>query len=273
MNNKLDRDWNNAFENSAYIRESKSLPDQWTRAAAQYRKKTKIDIDISYGNQDREVMDIVWPDGKVKGLAVFVHGGYWMQTDKSYWTDLAEGARAQGWAVCLPSYTLAPNAPIKMITLQIGAAISKAAKIIEGPIRLAGHSAGGHLVSRMICDDSPLKDTVLKRIQHTLSISGIHDLRPLLHTKMNNILRLGALDAKSESAVLHMPKKNACVTCWVGGGERPEFIRQAQLLTQMWDGLGADISYIQDKNHDHFSVIQGLKDKDSPITTAFINSI
>lgn len=82
---------------------------------------------------------------------MFVHGGFWMRLDKSYWTDLAEGARDLGWAVCIPSYTLAPVARISEITKQIAAAIEKAGNLVGGPIRLVGHSAGGHLVTRMIC--------------------------------------------------------------------------------------------------------------------------
>src|SRR3546814_5563195 len=46
------------------------------------------------------------------GLAVFVHGGYWMAFDKSSWSHLAAGAVARGWAVALPSYTLCPEARI-----------------------------------------------------------------------------------------------------------------------------------------------------------------
>ena len=33
-----------------------------------------------------------------------------MRLEKDHWTDFAEGARARGWAVCLPSYVLAPEA-------------------------------------------------------------------------------------------------------------------------------------------------------------------
>ncbi len=268
-------DWDDAFANMAHVENSHLLPDFWAKRAAVYRAALsgeRLDEDIAYGDGPRQKLDIVWPDGAVQGLAVFVHGGYWMRLDKSYWTDLAEGARLRGWAVCIPSYTLTPQARIQAITAEIGSAIAVAARRVEGPICLSGHSAGGHLVSRMLCDDSPLPSDVLARIQHTLSISGLHDLRPLMHTQMNETLNLDAAEASHESAVLHTPAGVSPLTCWVGGGERPEFIRQSRLMTLMWQGLDVPTRCHIDDGHNHFTILEGLKQADAPITDAFLGA-
>ncbi|MEO9864387.1 MAG: alpha/beta hydrolase [Yoonia sp.] len=262
-----DFDWDDAFANSAYIPGSETFPDRWASEAAAYRKSgIQIEQDIAYGAALREVFDLILPDGAPQGLAVFVHGGYWMQTDKSMWTACAEGALARGWAVCLPSYTLAPEARITDITKQITAAITHAATLVSGPIRIAGHSAGGHLVARMVCADSPIAD----RIDHALSISGVHDLRPLMQTKMNATLRLDEAEADRESPALLTPHPAARITAWVGGNERPEFIRQAQLFGRAWSAQGAQITCQINEGRDHFSVIEGLKDPNSRITHAFV---
>ena len=268
--------WDVAFDNMGHIENSTDLPAFWANRAEQYRKELRdaerrIDTDIAYGDRAREVFDLVWPDTPPKGLVVFVHGGYWIKLDKSYWTDLAEGARATGWVVCLPSYTLAPEARIGDITRQISRAICKAAELVEGPIRLSGHSAGGHLVSRMLCDDELLPEEVHERVAHTVSISGLHDLRPLLHTAMNVSLNLDDTEAAAESAVLHKPNGTPSITAWVGGAERPEFIRQAKLLAMIWEGLDAKIKCTIDADHNHFTVIEGLKNPDSAITMELLN--
>jgi arylformamidase len=269
-------DWDDAFANMAYVENSHELPAFWAKRAAAYRAALApalLEQDIAYGNAERQKLDIIWPDGPVQGLAVFVHGGYWMRLDKSNWSDLAEGARARGWAVCIPSYTLTPDARIHQITAEIGAAITTAAAKVDGPVCLAGHSAGGHLVARMLCDDSPLPDAVRARIVHTLSISGLHDLRPLMHTKMNDTLHLDPPEAALESAVLHRPFGSSPLTCWVGGGERPEFIRQSQLMSMMWAGLDVPTHCRTDGMHNHFTVLGGLKDADAAITAAFLGNL
>lgn len=277
MSRKHLQDWDDAFANMAYVDNSAQLPEFWEKRAADYRKTAheagrRIDLDVAYGARIRERFDLVWPDNKPKGLAFFVHGGYWMRLNKSHWTDLAEGARTLGWAVCFPSYTLAPEMRISQITQQVSAAINTAAKLVSGPVRLAGHSAGGHLVTRMICEDSVLDNDVASRIEHTLSISGLHDLRPLLNTVMNNTLQLDLAESTSESAALRLPKDNPSLTCWVGGGERPEFIRQSRLMAQMWEGLDAHTDCTVEGDHNHFTVIDGLKSAESPITKVFVGA-
>jgi hypothetical protein len=265
----MTTDWDDAFANMAYIPGSESLVDDWARDAAAFRAETNVQ-EVSYGPHPRARYDLFLPEETPKGLAVFVHGGFWMMLDKSSWSHYAAGALGQGWAVAMPSYTLTPEAKISEITTQIGAAISHAAMQVAGPIRLAGHSAGGHLVSRMMCADTPLVTDVFTRIAHTLSISGLHDLRPLLHTKMNATFGLTPKEAALESAALLHPKGTPHITAWVGGDERPEFIRQSQLLALIWAGLDARITCHIDGTHNHFSVLDGLQSPTSPITTAFV---
>lgn len=264
------RDWDDAFNNMGHVEGSAALPGFWAKRAEDYRAQTRIDADIPYGPAKRETLDLVWPDGAPKGLVVFVHGGFWMRLDKSYWTDLAEGARARGWAVAIPSYTLTPKARISEITTQVGAAIEEAARRVGGPIHLAGHSAGGHLVTRMICDNSPLSAQTIARAEQVLSISGLHDLRPLRQTAMNDTLRLTAEEATKESPALLTPVPGARVSIWVGGGERPEFIRQARLLDLIWQGLDATTELIIDGDHNHFTILEGLKSPDSRICAGLL---
>ncbi|MGY8662188.1 alpha/beta hydrolase [Bradyrhizobium sp. UFLA05-109] len=265
------RDWDDAYANSAHVPGSDRLPELWAERAAAYRARLRaFRPDVAYGEGERKRFDLILPDGDSKGLVVFVHGGYWMRFDKSSWTDLAEGARHHGWAVALPSYTLTPAARISDITAEIAAAVAAAAALVSGPIRLAGHSAGGHLVTRMLCDDSWLESAVYNRIAATLSISGLHDLRPLLKTKMNATLGMSLEEATLESSALHLPRGHAPVTTWVGGAERPEFIRQAELMANVWTGFDVPTRLVIEPGFNHFSVVDGLKDPSSKITASLV---
>jgi acetyl esterase/lipase len=260
-------DWDDAFDNMGHIDGSEKLPQLWSEGAAAYRASgIRVEEDIPYGDHPREKFDLIWPDDAPKGLVFFIHGGFWMRLDKSYWTDFAEGARANGWAVCMPSYTLAPDARISQMTQQMTRAITLAAGRVAGPIRLSGHSAGGHLASRMICDDTSLNNPVLDRVAKVMSISGLHDLRPLMQTAMNDTLHLDEAEAVQESAALHRPVRALDYCAWVGGGERPEFIRQSELIAQIWAGLDMPTRCVVEGQHNHFTVLEGLRMKDSAIT-------
>ena len=262
-------DWEDAFGNAAYIPDGASFAERWAARAAAFRDNAQGELDIAYGGHPRERFDLFLPADRPRGLAMIIHGGYWLNFDKSSWSDLAAGAMAHGWAVALPSYTLAPDIGVSGITRQIGRAISAAAARISGPIRLTGHSAGGHLVTRMICDDTPLAPQISARIERVVSISGLHDLRPLQLHSVNKKLQLDAKEAAAESAILHAPLRGVDLTAWVGACERPEFLRQSALLVEAWGRQGLRARLVADPGRHHFNVIDGLKAADHPLAQAF----
>lgn len=262
-------DFDDAYSNSAYIDGADEYPDLWDDAAHDFRSLEnafgRARLNLRYGEGEREIFDLFYPEsGKPEGLAIFVHGGYWMDFDNKSWSHLAAGSAALGWAVAMPSYSLAPGARISGITRQIARAIEAAAKCIRGPIVLAGHSAGGHLVARMRCADVELD--VADRVQRIMPISPLSDLRPLLQTKMNETLGMDMAEACAESPLLCKNLRNIPVRIWVGADERPAFLDQARLLADSWP----DTRLSTAPHRHHFDVIDDLAKSDSDMVKALL---
>lgn len=268
-------DWDNAYANGINIPQGDRWPAAWVEPARLYRETLSAEgrarLDLAYGEKTRNRFDLFLPESRPGGLVVFVHGGFWIGLDNSYWSHFAKGAMGRGYAVAMPMYTLAPENRIGEITTEIGRAIEAAAKEIDGPIRLIGHSAGGHLVTRMISVTSPLPETIRSRIANVVSLSGVHDLRPLLTTKMNEKQRIDRDEAYRESPALLEPIPNARVTCWVGAAERSEFIRQNALLASIWKGLGAETEAVEEPDKHHFNVLDGMEDPAHPMMEALFS--
>ena len=252
-----------AYANAAHIPGSADYPPRWGRAAEALREglieQGLADLDLAYGDSPRQRFDLFHPGAAAKGLLVFVHGGYWLRFDKSVWSHLAAGALSHGWAVAMPSYDLCPQVGIADITQQIAKAVTAAAIMVTGPIVLAGHSAGGHLVTRML-QPGLLPDTVATRLRHVLSISPVSDLRPLMRTSMNADFKLDDASARAESPALMVERLPVPVTVWVGADERPVFLDQARWLAEAW-GCG----HVVDEGKHHFDVIDALAEADSPM--------
>lgn len=263
-------DWDDAYANGTHIPGGSEYPGMWTLKARAFRDEMvrdgRAETSLSYGPAERNRLDIFHPKEKSRGLVVFIHGGFWRAFDNSSWSHLARGAVEQGYSVALPSYTLCPDIRIGGITAEIGKAISLAASRVDGPIRLTGHSAGGHLASRMVCKNTPLEGGVVSRVERVVSISGVHDLRPLMRTAMNETLRIDRMEALTESPALLEPLDGTQIVCWVGGGERQEFLRQNALLANIWNGLGAATASVEEPDRHHFNVIDGLQDPAHPLT-------
>ena len=260
--------YDDAYANAAYIPNAEGFVETWAQEAEAFRARAlaqgRAEIDIPYGSSARQKFDLFAPKQGSQGVLIFVHGGYWLKFDKSSWSHLAKGAVERGWHVALPSYDLCPEVGIHDISRQIARAVQGIADRCAGAIVLAGHSAGGHLVSRMGVGDL-LPDALHARIAHVMAISPVSDLRPLLKTAMNRSFKMDMAAAEAESPAL-MPKPSCKVTVWVGADERPVFLEQARWLSQAWDApLGVDA----DKHH--FDVIEGLSDAQSQMTSCLLD--
>ena len=263
-------DLDDAYENRKYIPKADIHMQQWEQQSAALRASAPhAELDQPYGTGVRQRYDLFWPaggQGSEQGLLVIVHGGYWLAFSKDNFSHLASGALAAGWAVAMLSYTLAPAARISEITAEITTAVNHLSGHGNGPMRLAGHSAGGHLVIRMMCDDTDLADAAAARIDRVISISGLHDLRPLLQLQKNSEFRLDSAEAIAESAICHTPRRGIDLVCVAGADERPEFIRQNGILPLVWQGLGANCHSQLLAGEEHFSVIGQMTRPDSQLS-------
>lgn len=259
-------DLDDAYANGAHIPGAEAYPPRWAKAAESFRAAlgARAQTRVPYGEGSREWFDLFLPEGDELGVLIFVHGGYWRAFEASSWSHLAEGAIRRGWAVAMPNYTLCPEARISQITQQIACATEAIAEHVPGSIAMTGHSAGGHLVARMLAPGM-VSDTTLARVSHVVPISPLADLRPLRGTVMNNDFKMSEAEAIAESPVLQ-PRPETPVTVWVGAEERPAFLDQARWLATAWDAS----CVIVPQRH-HFDVIDSLSDSESSIIETLLS--
>lgn len=105
---------------------------------------------LRYGPEPEQVADLRFARSPAAGrpVLVLVHGGFWRPAyDRAHLGPMAEALAAAGWTTVTPEYRRVPGQP----DLAVGD-VSAAARAVTGeprlagPVLLAGHSAGGHLV-------------------------------------------------------------------------------------------------------------------------------
>lgn len=257
----MDRtqDIDRAYQNGAFIPGSDAMPAAWDARAAAFRAGARAELGLAYGAGARNRFDLFHPDATARGLLVFLHGGYWLAFGRETWSHLAAGAVARGWAVAMPSYTLAPQATIPQITAEIVQAVGAASDRIAGPVVVTGHSAGGHLAAR-------IGNLGLDRVARVVPISPVAELSPLMQTDMQAKLHLTPEICAAESPARHPLRCAAHV--WVGAQERPAFLWQARLLSEEWS-----CPWTPEPGRHHFDVIDGLTDPNAPLTRACLDGL
>lgn len=255
-----DRD----YANGAFIPGAEDFVPRWTAKAAGFRAELgpRARLDLPYGPGPRHRFDLFLPEAAPKGLLVFVHGGYWLAFGKAEWSHLARGPLARGFAVAMPSYTLAPEARIAAMTQEIAAACRAAAALVTGPLVVTGHSAGGHLSARMGCAD------VEAPVTRVVPISPLAELGPLIATAMNETLAIDLAEAATESPARLSLRQGTTAQVWVGAMERPAFLMQARILSEEWA-----CPWTADPGRHHFDVIDGLEDPKSALCAALLQGL
>jgi acetyl esterase/lipase len=111
----------------------------------------------SYGAQREQQMDAYWraPLKGTQPAIVLLHGGYWLQGDKSSWRDVARRLTGRGYAVFAPDYRLSGVAPWPAQRDDAEAALAFVKrhaghfKVDTSRIVVLGSSAGGQLATML----------------------------------------------------------------------------------------------------------------------------
>ncbi len=255
-----DRD----YANGDFIPGAADYPPRWQADAARFRAAlgARAGIALPYGPGARQVLDLFHPEGEARGTVMFIHGGYWKAFDRSLWSHFAAGPLARGYAVAMPSYTLAPEARLAAMTREIAEACRMVAARIAGPMVVTGHSAGGHLSARMGCADI---DVPVVRV---VPLSPLAELEPLRATTMNESLRIDEGEAALESPARLPLRAGVTAHVWVGADERPAFLWHARVLSEEWA-----CPWTAAPGKHHFNVIDDLTDPSSALCDTLLDGL
>jgi len=267
---RRDRDptWlDQQYNNRARITDHADIFARWAKASAISREQSDAVLDVPYGGGAGEILDIFRTRQPAAPVLVFIHGGWWRSLDKSDHSFVAPSFNADGALVVVPNYALAPSVSIEHICLQMVAALEwvyrHAAEYGGDPRRIAviGHSAGAHLAAMLLsCRWRDVAaDLPANLVPAALGISGVYDLEPLRLTSfLQPDLKLSPASVRRLSPAF-FPRPKAKLYAVAGGDESDEFIRQNQLIRDVWGPTAVPVCETLPGVH-HMTVLKNLAD-------------
>ncbi len=255
-----------AYNNRALVPDFASYFERWGEMSRRARASHPHTLDIAYGRQTGEKLDMFPGAANGAPVMVFIHGGYWRALDKSEHSFIAPPFCATGACVVIPNYDLCPAVTIPEITLQMVRAIAWVQLNIgkfggdASRITVVGHSAGGHLAAMMLaCQWARYApDLPGDLVKNALSISGLYELDSVMRTPfLKDSLRLTPGQVlRASPAWMPAPRSGTLLTV-AGADESAEFLRQNQLIQNAW---GAKTVPVCDAllGLNHFSVLDAL---------------
>ncbi len=262
------------YNNRAAVPEHPVWLARYTTVSAAARAALAPKLELRYGRGPKETLDLFVPKTPARGTFAFLHGGYWRALDKSDFSFVAAPFVAQGIAVAVVNYDLCPDVSIAAIVEQTARAVgwlarqgtahgANAERIVVG-----GHSAGGHLTAMLYTTDWTRAGLARGPIAGGVSLSGVHDLAPMVLFSFNADFRLDPAEARRMSPVHLAPRTEAPLLLAAGADETSEFLRQTRLLWDAWPSCrpaGATAPLFIPARH-HFSVVADYADPGSELT-------
>ena len=254
------------YNNRARVPDYATYFERWARESERVRRSRPHVPDIAYGPSAGQRLD-VFPARKAGApVVVFIHGGYWRSMDKKEHAFLAPTFNDAGACVVIPNYDLCPNVALPEIVMQMVRALAWTWHHIAdhggdpNRIRVAGHSAGGHLAAMMLAClwadyDPALPPDLVKR---ALSVSGLFDLEPLRRTpSLQDSLRLTPEQVRQASPALLPAPRHGQLASVVGGAESMEFLRHNDMIRRAWGWARVPVCEAV-PGLNHFSVVEAL---------------
>ena len=266
-----DAAWLDAqYNNRARVPDHAQILRRWSETSAFARERLAGRLDLAYGDQPGERLDVFPAEKAGSPVLVFIHGGYWRSLDKRDFSFVAPAFVQAGATVVVVNYALCPAVTMETIALQLTRAMAwvwrHAAEHQGDPARLAvaGHSAGGHLAAMMLScrwrevgDDLPAN-----LVGAAMSISGLYDLEPIRLTPfLQGDLRLTPASVRRLSPAFFPRPKAGTLYTVVGLDESDEFLRQNQLIRDQWGPTSVPVcETVPGRNH--FDVVHSLAEPD-----------
>ena len=223
-------------------------------------------VDLSYGEHERQKLDIVWSDPKKSSpVVIFFHGGSWRWGVKDFYRDIGKEFAKQGVTFVLANYRLYPDVRFPAFVEDAAVVVKwtreHVARYSGDPdnVFLMGHSSGAHIVSHLALDEKHLKTVGgdLSWIKGVIGLSCPYTLQPSKEWLYDDIFT-----PRSDSPQV--------VPISLVDGDEPPFlvlhgkhdylvnVKQAEAFVQRIEEKGGEVTKRIFDFHGHFSIMRRL---------------
>jgi len=234
-------------------------------------------IDIAYGTNPENLLDIYQPDGSgLHHLVVFVHGGGWTGGKKRSAHAIAASITGAGYVLASVEYRKVPQTTPAGQAADVAQAIafllahSKEYGVAPGGFAIMGHSAGAHLAALLATDAHYLSDV---RVDPTLakafvSLDGFYDIDAHMAVAKHGAEVFGTDPAQwgGVSPVKLLSKSPlARQFCLLHSGVNPRFADQAERFAEALRAAGDHVQVAAAPGRTHGQLMDKFADPNEPM--------
>ncbi len=253
--------------------------ERYAARSAAARQRLPGVYDLRYGVRPQQTFDLhraVPPPTGAPPLVLFLHGGYWRALDKRDHSFVAPLFVEAGVTLANVNYDLCPGVTLDEIVDDICEAVRYFAH--HAPdygadaqrLFLVGHSAGAHLVARMLAQDWAAAGLPADTITGAVVLSGIYEPEVVRHLAVNAEIGLTAAMAARHDCLRQPPTRQVPLLIAVGGAEPIGWIGQSRAYHDVCAAAGIDVQWMRVEGANHFTLLEDAMTAGSPLATAML---
>lgn len=208
-------------------------------------------------------------------LFIFIHGGYWQESNRDGNTFMVQPLIDAGCRVFLIGYDLCPTITLSELYDEIQVALTHILDICDKEyssrrVVISGHSAGACLAISMLNQMRWQKLPNAHFITEVFLLGGIYDLSEARYTEVVNRDNLLGITDGNVSALSplqqdysHLQKVGVSVSVVIAEFEAPGLVEQGHQMFEKLTGDGVTTELVLAASLDHFDLVNELCDATS----------
>ena len=253
--------------------------EKWEQRTAEVRAEFPHHLDLAYGKDPKQKLDLYLPKGSLKDAPVFLflHGGGMREGDRAQYGYLAQPFLENGIMVALASYRLTPKNTYPDQPNDSRDAVAWLYKNIASyggdprDLYVGGHSAGGHL-SGLICANTnwlPERSVPRDALQGCVPMSSDHGFEAI--QKRTRYLP-DASDHKEATPILNIKNPPSHFVVAAGGDEERRIEPTKEFAAKLREA-GSTAVVVFGEGMDHAEIVAALGDGHSKLFKAVLDMI
>lgn len=247
----------------------------WSETSEAARRNYDCTLDITYGQSNREKLDLFRPSNPTGPVVVMIHGGAWRGLSKEQAASSAPPMLEAGAGFVALGFDLIDEVPLGEMVRQVRSGVTwvyhNAAAYGLDPERLYlhGFSSGAHLAANVLSDgwrtEAGLPENLVKG---AVLCSGPYDLEPVVLSARNEYLRLDPAGAETLTPNQFVPVDGPPIIVAWGEAELAEFRRQGAAFAESWRTAGNPVETIELDGVNHFDACLAFAEPDGVLGQA-----
>lgn len=261
---------NRNFDQRTWAKNALEVIARYPRLAKATRERFDNKVNVPYGGQPDEVLDI-FPAPRGNGLVqVFVHGGAWKHFTKDDYSFVAESFVPAGVHTVVLNFSKLPSQRLPAVVDQVSRGIAwvhdNAATFGGDPARVyvSSQSSGSHLAA------AALQTGRLAFLRAATLVSGPYYLEPVVLSHRAEYVQLAPHEVTALSPGLHAARFPCPVFLAYAENDTDEFRRQTQAFARELDKAGRLQKLLDCPRVNHFELMEKYADPRHELVRAIL---